>query len=396
MATYKEPGPGYTNDFYPYLVPFSSMITLNDKAMQYTMNFMFEFYKEALTNADLSAPKYYNACLTNVLFLLDVHERARSPFDGRGGFAKQYHINDGTTNANRISWGRRYEPPAFSPNAEGENTLMAWLLWETNQAVRARIEDTMLSWALYWKYNALPFNHPSIREYATNSTGWSQAFTNYVDGLILTYKWWAYYNHNTNSAEFVNVAAPGVPGAPVTFAPAITGLDAIVSGTQYGPWYAYWYGTNAIRTVTGSAVVWDCSKKINAILRDGEKPSVELWHYNGDAHDQSLTNLFFVDGDVTLFKLNAKGIQAMADVQGDTGLILPKHEVLYGQEYLTITDNAFCSRVAALAAYAQSLRDGVSDSDGDGISDEDEVLDKTDPLDSESRKPTKPKVTAVR
>jgi hypothetical protein len=335
MATY-DGVPGY--GLYPYAVPYNTMVTLNDGAMIHVMLFLIEFWKEAKTNPSLSPEKYFTAIKLNVDYLLDRFEISANP-DGRGAWAMQYYIEDGSPRAGRPSWGRRYEPPAFSPHAQADTVLMAWHRVETNAARKLRIARALLNWCLYWKFSVKPLNHPSIREDAIKSPAWSENYANYIEGDVNTYHWWTFYNHD----------------------PRLAPLNALVSGSRRSePHYTYSFGTAAMIPPEGSAFLYGMIRdhpraKIPLILRDGQPPQVELWHnVEGDLHDRDLISRFGTDAGRNLFSLlgppSTKTGPNMSEIDPATGFILPKVIDIYGQNYVTIKDSNFTSRVSAFVA----------------------------------------------
>ncbi|MCX6864731.1 MAG: hypothetical protein NTV46_00685, partial [Verrucomicrobia bacterium] len=129
---------------YPYALPHNLMVTLNDDAMVGTLHFLIEFWKITGKNDAIDHDKYLSAIRLNVDYLMDVFDLNAGP-NGRGGFASQYWVDDGSPRAKRPTWGRAMEPPAFDVFCgRGEDLLVRWWTDEVDAARKSRIEQTML------------------------------------------------------------------------------------------------------------------------------------------------------------------------------------------------------------------------------------------------------------
>ncbi len=399
-------GPGGTmrGAYYPYAV----MITLNDFAMGNALMFLIEFWKEAKDNPQLQSEEqtYLEAIRLNIDYLIYVFRHNANngtTYDenGRGGFALQYWINDGSDISSRPTWARRYELPGFSISTHIiDGVLLKWWQLEdndaeinlvnpnTNQTIlgpenrKKAIEDVLTKYYLYYKYDVPKANERPYCEILENTLGEGCCCGNpeYDPDNIFSYIWWKYYNFDPNIKDEQGNSL----------------LNTFV-GTKKGGWVAY-YGEEALRdTVLGRGLTYSLEHRINAILKendDGEYVDLNTTHYT-----------FELDPDLRLLFKNywepniGRAKDAFSIFDDATGLFkvggIPFiREEINGKEYQWI-DNfyRFQAQMSFLVWGLEHIQEiivdddipddqqlAVTDSDGDGYNNSEDP----DPYDSRS------------
>jgi hypothetical protein len=375
--------PGYEGfPSYPYSLSHNVMVTLSDDAMGGALFFLMEFWKESQTNQLLDEATYRNAVHLNIDYLMDVFDSQANP-NGNSAWADFYWINDGSSRANTPTWGRAYEPPALNSIAPGDEPLMGWLQYETDQARIARIEDTLLRHFLYFRYDAPPVNSRQIwrdliRDYMTANNHNAQ---NQVDGYdasnISTWYWWYWYNHDTTAApREVFVGAQSLL-PPNDHYDIHYDLDAL-NWPSNNPDNHY----AMMRNIIGAKMF---------VALDLQNDTLKLFSQTDQNHNNRLIDRYNLDMDVRMFRgrPNPAGMvgTALAWFDPADGFFKPTGSLptvtRNSKSYPYVSDFPFQVSMRYLAAGFENGTGTVTDSDGDGYLDAAETSAGTDIYDSE-------------
>lgn len=372
---------------YPYELPHNLMVTLNDGAMTNAIYFLIEFWKLTGKDDAIDHDKYLSAIRLNVDYLMDVFDLSAGP-NGRGGFASQYWVDDGSSRAKKPTWGRAMEPPAFDVfGSPGEDALLKWWTEEIDTVRKSRIEQTILRLLLYYKLDAKPVNSdPTWVDQLNNSQPpcpywYASTMNKYDPAKPVTWWWWLWYNHDASAGPLNTLVSSSVyisesnPTAYVRY----FGADALVYGHYNKQAYPM------LRDNMG----W----KIYLSLGGSEStPAVRL--LTGDTkNDTWIRERYGLDTHNRFFGTRGEGASAattaLAELDTTSGFFLPKTALIAGHTYKTVSDVFFSTRMVCLANSLGSISGTVVDSDGDGVIDSTEVARGSDPLDSGST-PSKP------
>lgn len=353
---------------HPSEIPHNAMITLNDHAMTNALFFLFEFWRESRDNPDLDERVYHDALVLNADYLIHVFRLSANPTTGRGGWASQYWINDGSERAGRPTWGRTMEPPGLGFYCErGYDFLIKWYEIETDEARRRNIEDVIARFLAYFRYDAPPVN---------SRPEWCEAMQldhgRYDPNNIHTWLWWLWYNHDPSVAP-LNVFV----ASNRTDYVAHYGDEALKPG-QYPE-----HGYPMIRN-NGMSVRID----LCLVKRSDGTFGARLFQGSDDRHKAELYRRFSLDTDSRFFlqwtPTPSQVESALSALNPETGFFKTGTREFNGRTYQIIGDEPFITNVQFLAWGLEQSRGKVRDRDGDGYSDLVEQQAGTDPLDSES------------
>ena len=339
---------------YPYDVPHNLMPTLNDDAMIGALFFLIEFWREADHNPVLDEEEYLAAIRLNVDYLMDRFDQNANP-QGRGSWASQYWINDGSPRAGRPTWGRAMEPPAvgfFSERAD--EVLLKWHRFETDVVRKRRIEETLTRFLLYWKYDAPPVNsRPEWRAALADCPYYRPSTMGKYDPQdARTWWWWLWYNHDPSRGPlhaFVSASSRKSPENPTLYT-AYCGDDALEPGH---------YNRSSYPMIRNHVA----AKLSLCLVEEGERPSVNL-------QARQMDHYFGLDTEIRFFgkwECSPRWVdRALGDLDAATGLFLPRKENVAGATRLVVDDDTFSTRMRFLAwGFEQA-----SGTTGDGFSDD--------------------------
>jgi len=366
-------------------MPHNVMPTLNDDAMIGALFFLTEFWQEALDNPGLDQQVYLDGIRLNVQYLIDVFDL--NAHEGRGSWASQYWLSDGSDMAGRPTWGRAMEPPAFTFNtAHADEFLVKWHSLETDEALKGEIERVLTGHFLYWKYEAAPVNSRlEWIEALSDCPYLSSSMQNYDPDDVRTWYWWLWYNHDASAVDRF--------GDPVPLNAFVSASSKITEGIN-DEFYRTYYGDDALvwghYNTSSYPMIRSIGAKMHLMLvEDGQGgASVDLLDGAGGQHDRTLSHYFNLDTENRLFKTGEYSETllslALTELDQDTGFFLAKEGFVGGQTRTYVQDWSFSSRMCRLAWGVGNTEGEVIDSDGDGWSDVEEGAAGTDTHDSAS------------
>ena len=370
---------------YPYDMPHNVMPTLNDDAMIGALFFLAEFWQEALDNPGLDQQVYLDGVRLNVQYLIDVFDLNAQ--EGRGTWASQYWLSDGSDMAGRPTWGRAMEPPAFTFNtARADEFLVKWHSLETDEALKGEIDRVLTGHFLYWKYEAAPVNsRPEWIEALSDCPYLSGSMLNYDPEDVRTWYWWLWYNHDATAVDRF--------GDPVPLNAFVSSSSKITDGIN-DELYTTYYGDDALvwghYNTSNYPMIRSIGNRIYTVLLEHGQggASVDLLDGSGGSHDRTLSHYFDLDTENRLFKTGEYSESllslALTELDQDTGFFLAKEGSVGGQTRTYVEDWSFSSRMCRLAWGVGNTEGEATDSDGDGWSDVEEGAAGTDTHDSAS------------